>query len=238
MVNKTKKEQIVNGILTAVSITGVVTTAILASKATIKAKEILDETELVDTLTIGEKTQLVWKPYIPAVISGITTIGCIVANQYLNNKSRAALIAAYTFLDRKYQLYLESTEEVLDVTQQREVRDKISQKVFNEDQPSIDEEDDGELFFSYDTLAYFNSDINSVIAAEEYTIDKFNRCGEASMGDFYMFLNLPVLNSHSDAYWSKMSGVKSISFNYDSVELDDGFNGSIPCTVVKVDEQY
>ena len=84
-------------LLTGTGVIGVVTTAVLTGKASIKAHEtiaraeerqyssraaengeILEVTSQTSTLTPKEQVKLVAPLYIPAVASGVTTIGAII----------------------------------------------------------------------------------------------------------------------------------------------------------------
>ena len=68
-------------ILTVIGSTGVVITAVLAVRGTPKALKLIEEAKNTkgDELTVGETIQVAWKPYIPATISCVSTILCIVS---------------------------------------------------------------------------------------------------------------------------------------------------------------
>ena len=84
-------------ILTGIGCAGVVSTAVLAVKATPKATIILEKEEeyrerkRLQSLTKMEKVKLTWKCYIPAVVMGATTIGCIIGANTVNMRRNAAL---------------------------------------------------------------------------------------------------------------------------------------------------
>lgn len=72
-------------IAVGVGIAGMITTTVLAVKATPKALKLIDEAkkekaeeEEAVELKPTEIVKVAWKPYIPAMISGALSIGCIV----------------------------------------------------------------------------------------------------------------------------------------------------------------
>ena len=67
-------------ILTGIGIAGLVTTTIFAVKATPKALDLIAkaEEEKQEELTKLEAVKVAWKPYIPAAISGATSIACLI----------------------------------------------------------------------------------------------------------------------------------------------------------------
>ena len=78
-------------ILTGIGIAGMVTTTVLAVKATPKALKLIDEKqrESEDWLTKPEKVKACWKCYIPAATTGIRSISCIISAQSLNSRRTA-----------------------------------------------------------------------------------------------------------------------------------------------------
>lgn len=95
-------------ILIAFGIAGMITTTVLAVKATPKAMEKIKEVEKnkkeefdrdhgyseLDTmfkLTKPEVVKATWKCYIPAAISGATSIACIVGANTVHSKRNAAI---------------------------------------------------------------------------------------------------------------------------------------------------
>ena len=76
----TKAVQVVNAnspiILTALGVSGTVTTAYLTGKASYRAARRLGEEPA--WLSNREKVELVWDLYVPAGVSAVVTVGCIV----------------------------------------------------------------------------------------------------------------------------------------------------------------
>lgn len=93
------------GILTVISITGVVTTAALACRAQMAADEILRErnevysdTQEVEPVGVKEYVSLTWKCYIAPFVAGTLTIAAILTHQYISVKEIAVLTASVSML--------------------------------------------------------------------------------------------------------------------------------------------
>ena len=105
-------------ILTGLGIAGLGGTAYLTAKAAPKAKAAIDQAEgetnyerfrnaviagecndFTDReLTFWEKFKIAAPYYIPAIITGTVTAGCMIGCQMINVKQQAALLAAYAAL--------------------------------------------------------------------------------------------------------------------------------------------
>lgn len=119
-------------LLVAAGIAGIVVSAVMACKATIKASEVAEETkETIDEIHEAEANGITKagkdysaedtkkdlttayiqtgvkyaKLYAPAVILGAASITCIVASHRVLKKRNIALAAAYTTLDKSFKDY-------------------------------------------------------------------------------------------------------------------------------------
>ena len=94
-------------ILTCVGALGVVTTSVLAVKATPKALALIEaaKEEKGEELTPVETVQVAGPVYIPAIVTGVSTIACIFGANALNKRQQAALMSAYALLDSSYKEY-------------------------------------------------------------------------------------------------------------------------------------
>lgn len=122
---KTKKHS--PTILFAAGITGVVATAVMASKATLKLEATLEEAELQIervrsanikgyseedrrkdlTVVYGRNAVAFAKLYAPAVIVGVGSIVCLTQSHRILTKRNAALTAAYAAVDKAFREYRE-----------------------------------------------------------------------------------------------------------------------------------
>lgn len=151
-------------ILLVTGITGVVTSAVMACKATTKVDTIIEESKKsIDTIHEGmeagnicdvEYTEedgkkdlaIVYiqtgvkfaKLYGPSVLLGLTSIGCILASNDIIHKRNVALSAAYTAIDRSFKGYRSRVIERFGESMDRELRYNIKTQEVKE--TVVDEE--------------------------------------------------------------------------------------------------
>ena len=151
-------------ILLVTGITGVVTSAVMACKATTKVDALIEESKKsIDTIHEGmtagnicdvEYTEedgkkdlaIVYiqtgvkfaKLYGPSVLLGLTSIGCILASNNIIHKRNVALSAAYTAIDRSFKGYRSRVIERFGESMDRELRYNIKTQEIKE--TVVDEE--------------------------------------------------------------------------------------------------
>ena len=84
-------------LLTGIGIAGMIFTTITAVKATPKALQLVDEREIKEgkRLTNSEIIKTTWKCYVPAAVTGVCSIGCLIGASSVNARRNAALATAY-----------------------------------------------------------------------------------------------------------------------------------------------
>lgn len=141
-------------ILTGFGIAGMVTTTVLAVKATPKAltliqdaeiekvdvqvKEGKGQDELVKTLTPAEVVKVAWKPYIPAVLLGTASVACMIGANSVHARRHAALYSAYKLSETALTEYKDKVKEIVPEKKVKEIKqklaeDKVDNIVKNED---------------------------------------------------------------------------------------------------------
>ena len=237
-------------ILTVIGAGGVVVTSVLAVKATPKALELIEEEKqrreegkiifnndeysyekvIVPDLTRKEIVQIAWKPYIPAVIVGISTIACIFGANYLNKRQQAALMSAYALLDSAYKEYRAKTKELY----ANEAIDIEKEIIKSKLDPNIELDDDKELFFDYQSMRWFEARFEDVKRAEMLLNQQLTTQGFACLNDFYEYLHEPKVPYGYQLGWSTMNSDRMyaydeilLEFDYQKVEMDDGLECNI-----------
>lgn len=208
-------------ILSIVSGIGVITTTILAVKATPKAVKLIEEAKKdEEDLTPLEMVKVAWKPYIPTGISALSTITCIFCNGYINSKIQTSLISAYGVLNESYKNYVKTTEELFGEDAKKIKENFVKKKV----DPSYKfQNGDNQLFFDYHAMRYFECPMNIVLEAEDKLNQEFAATGHCSVNDFYRFLGIATLPYGDRLGWSDNGHYqKEISFDHEIVTLDDG----------------
>lgn len=199
---KTAISQNASTILTGVGVVGVVTTAVLTGKATLKANQILADPDYLDSTT-KDKMIATWPEFIPPVASGITTIAAIIAGHRLDAKKVAALAAAYGLSESRLQEYKEKVLEKIGVNKEQAVRDEIAQDRVNET-PMSREVIIGTgnvLCFDVYSGRYFESNVEEIRQAvntvNSYILDH----QYASLSHFYDEINIPPTGMSDEVGW-------------------------------------
>lgn len=225
-------------ILTCIGAVGVVGTAVLTGKAVVKASKLLEEAkeEKGEDLTPMESLQVAGPTYIPAVLTGVATITCIFGANTLNKKKQAALISAYTLLDRSYKDYKEKVEELYGEVAGRNVRNELAKDKYDDNDISVD--GDKQLFYDEFSERYFESTTEKVLKAE-YELNKMIAvdCG-AFLNEFYELLGIDRTDYGDYMGWSSFKlaetyGYCWVDFEHTKVVMDDG----LECTIISMKQE-
>lgn len=119
-------------ILTCLGAAGVVGTALLTGKASIKANNLVKEAKKVkgEDLTFAEKIKVTAPVYIPPILLGATTITCIFGANILNKKTQASLAGAYALLDQSYKDYKNKVIEMYGDDVDRKIVESIAEDYY------------------------------------------------------------------------------------------------------------
>ena len=203
-------------ILTGVGIAGMITTTVLAVRATPKAIELLDEAQAEkhrrtgrwDGLTVGEKVKTAWKPYIPAVITGAASTACLIGSVSVSSRRTAALAAAYQISETALAEYHEKVVATVGEKKENAIREAIAADQVAKvpvDEDSIIRTGFGDtLCFEPLSARYFYSDMESIRRAEN-AINKqllHEVSGTATLNEFYDELGIPHTELGDDIGWS------------------------------------
>lgn len=200
-------------LLTAVGVTGTITTAFLTGKASFKAAELikneqarLDMHETSHPLETMEKVALVWTAYIPAVVAGSCTVTSIVGANRIGSKRAAAMAAAYSISERAFAEYRDKVVEKLGEKKEQAYRDEIAQdrvRANPVDNKQIIITGNGDVL-CYDAFSgrYFMSQMETLKAAQNDTNYKVLNHGYQSLSDFYERIGLPATDASEELGWN------------------------------------
>lgn len=155
-------------ILTGLGIAGMITTTVLAVKATPKALLLLEDArhEKGEKLTKTEKVKAAWKPYVPAAVTGTVSIACLVGASSVNAKRNAALATAYQLSTTALADYKEKVIETIGEKKEKTIREKVAEKKITENPVAKSEiivTGNGDVtFLDPVSMRYFSSDIEYV----------------------------------------------------------------------------
>lgn len=224
-------------ILTYISAAGVIGTTIVGSKATVKAKEVLENCS-DEKLTGKEKFKKIFPIYMPTILIGASTIGCIFGINYLNKSEQAALISACELLNNSYREYRDSVKDIYGDEADQKVINNISKErankvyidsdgMFGSSVQVNDDDDPVRLFYDSYSDRCFESTLSDVIAAEFQINRNFAFNSYVALNEFYEFLGLERVNYGDICGWDGYHMVESgmepwIEFVNKEEELDDG----------------
>ena len=116
-------------ILTGIGIAGMITTTVLAVKATPKAVKILEEHKKnQEKISPMDVVKLTWKEYIPAVVTGTVSTACLIGASAVNLKRNAALATAYTLSETALKEYREQVIESIGDKKEQNIQEKVAEK--------------------------------------------------------------------------------------------------------------
>lgn len=228
-------------ILIGIGITGMLTTTVLAVKATPKALCLIEEKKReldVDTLTPVETIKTTWKCYVPAAVSGVASIACLIGSNTVNARRNAALATAYKLSETAFSEYREKVVETIGEKKERVVRDKVSEEQVRKNPVSktdiIVTGKGNTLFYDQHSARYFYSDLEKIKRAEnklnkEILCDPFD--AGRSLNDLYREIGLPETKVGERLMWNVNIGLIDIYPSAQMAEEGSDHEGE-PCIVI------
>ena len=227
-------------ILTAIGVVGMITTTVLAVKATPKALEKIEEKkeelnlEPADNLTTVETVKAAWKPYIPAVVTGVFATGCLIAANSVHAKRYAGLATAYQISTTALNEYREKVVETIGEKKERVVHDKIAEDRVKKNPPETQEVYvvEGNKTLTYDVLSgrYFMSDRSLIERVQHELNRKMDRGIEhsISLNEFYTEIGLPQIPVGNQVGWAIGTNNDMIDIYFSSTLTEQG-----PCMTIE-----
>lgn len=224
-------------ILTGIGIAGMITTTVLAVRATPKALTLIDDKKAEldldprDNLTPMETVKATWKCYIPAAVTCATSVACLVGASSVNSKRNAALATAYNLTTAAFNEFKEATREVVGEKKEQLIHHKVAEERIKKEpvnQSAIIVSGNGNTrCFDTITKRRFTSDIEAI----KRIVNELNRRmvnGEdyISLNDFYYELGLDGSSIGDELGWNVTDGLIELEF---SAQLD---SDGTPCIVI------
>ena len=228
-------------ILVCLGITGMVTTVVMASKATPKAKDILEalhekqeeaEEENTKVMKVLKDVKAVTPVYIPSIIMGSVTIACIIGSYSISTKRTAALATAYGISERTLKEYQSKVVETIGEKKEEKIRDEIVKDKVKNDPPSNHEvicPGTGDML-CYDAVfgRYFTSNIEKLRKIANDLNRKLSREMYVSVNEFCDEIDIPHTRLGNDIGWNVDD---DIDFDFTSTITED----DRPCLIVNYD---
>jgi len=220
-------------ILTGIGIAGMITTTVMAVRATPKALILIEERKEeigAEKLEAMDMIKTAWACYIPAAITGTLSVACLIGASSVNARRNAALATAYTLSESALKDYQGKVIEMFGDKKNEAVKDAVAKDKV-EKNPVITREviitEKGNTL-CYDAISgrYFKSDIEKIKKAECELNRQILDDMYVSLNDFYYEIGLDSVKLGDELGWNVDSGYIDLSFS--SQLASDG----TPCLVI------
>lgn len=204
-------------ILTALGVTGTITTAIFAAKGAFKSagdivaeeaeRAIKVEAEEITPeeaeLSTQDKINLTWQNYIPAFVCGGMTVAAIICSHNIADRRAAAAAAAYSFVEKSFKDYQNKTKETIGPKKEQTIRDEVAQERFdNRVIREVFVTGNGKTLF-HD--AWSGRTFTSDMQLFQKAVNEFNSevigCGYGSLSEFWSMVGLPPTQQSDNLGW-------------------------------------
>lgn len=220
-------------ILTGIGIAGMLTTTVLAVKATPKALQLIEEAERAkyeelyehdeqtgrEGLTPVETVKIAWKPYIPAIVTGTMSTVCLIGASTVSHRRNTALATAYQIATTTLNEYKEKVVETIGERKERTIHDKVA-KDRVENKPPTEQsfiQTGGGNTRCYDMYSdrYFFSDIDRIKRAMNDLNFRMTNGSEyyISLNEFYDHIGLSHIPVGEQVGWIVDKGMIDIHFS-------------------------
>ena len=220
-------------ILTGIGITGMITTTVMAVRATPKALILIEERKEeigAEKLEAMDMVKTTWACYIPAAITGTLSVACLIGASSVNARRNAALATAYTLSESALKDYQGKVIEMFGEKKNEAVKDAVAKDKV-EKNPVVTREviitEKGNTL-CYDAISgrYFKSDIEKIKKAECELNRQMLDDMYVSLNDFYYEIGLDSVKLGDELGWNVDRGYIDLSFS--SQLASDG----TPCLVI------
>lgn len=240
-------------ILTVIGSLGVIGTAVLSVRSTLKANDIFKKIKDEDSEKKRKDALKELIPiYIPAIACGAITISCIICANVHNKKQKAALASAYIMVENAYNEYRKKIKEQYGEEVDFNIKHEVSSNSINDVimatksnrsyviKDILDEIDSSDKILFYDEISdrHFVSTIANVIKAEYFLNNNLVTTGQSSVNLFYDLLGIDNISGYDDVGWSicdcnsMVAELYWIDFVHKDLEVGDGLKVIMIHTIV------
>ena len=209
-------------ILTGIGIAGMITTTIMAVKATPKALDLMSDVKEKHEKDADKKEYCkdvllkVAPVYIPATIIGGLSISCLIGASSVNFKRNAALATAYTLSESALKEYQDKVVETIGTKKEEAIRSAVAKDRFEKEPVSSKEvyiTEKGEtLFLEPLSGRYFKSDIDSLKKIENELNRRMRDENYITLNEFYYEIGLPGTELGEIMEWNIDRGYIDLDF--------------------------
>ena len=211
--------------LIGVGIGGFISAAVMAGKASVKANQIIDDTEYYENkdLSLSEKVKATWKCYIPTAIVVAGSTYAILMGTNILNKKNASLMASAGALAETLNLYSDKVKEVVgeekaDEIRKEVVKERVARKAAGP--KSYSNNDDDVLCFDNISGTYFISNMAKLKDIEHELNKRMLNENYVLLNEYYEEIGLDSCYIGSVMGWHIDRGF--IDLDFDSMVTKDG----------------
>ncbi len=219
-------------ILVGVGIIGMISTIVIAVRATPKAVEQLKEAEeeKQEKLTPKETVKAAWKNYVPAAVTGTLSVACIIGANSIHLRQKAAVSAACALAEASLADFKSKAIERIGEKKVKEIADDVAKEKVKENPMSksqvIVSPKGGTWIFDPWTSSYFQMDIEKLRRAENLINKDMLSQGYVSLNDFYYAIDRPSTKTGNEIGWNIANGFVELWLSTQLNENDE------PCVVI------
>lgn len=238
------KKRIWQVVFSMVAIGGVVATGVLTGKATIKAKQELDQSvENPDDISTKEKIERTWKIYAPAAGVAMLTISCIAGANILSYKQQASLIATYSLASKQLNAHQNEYKRIVKKLFGEDADERVEKEIAIEKRKdthitaygaitssslNADKDENIRLFYDRYSERYFEASLSKVIEAQYHLNRNFVLRGYSPVNEYYDFLGLDSIEDGDRVGWEIEDDLYWVDFDNQFMTMDDG----LECCIV------
>lgn len=218
LINAGKKKLTDNApeILIGFGLAGMLTSTIMAVKATPKAIELIEDEEnyLNRDLKPIEKVKVAWKPYAPAAIGYCASAALIISANNANSKRSAMYAGAYKLSEQALLDYKDKVIETIGEEKEREISDKVVKRKCQASQPASEVIYGTGQCLCHDPLSgrYFNADMDKIRRVENDLNYRLMKENMVSLNEFYEELGMECTEMGFRYGWNIDEGLIEVRF--------------------------
>lgn len=215
-------------LLTAIAVTGTLTTAYFAGKASFKAADIIREEEASRvglneeyiSFTTKEKFDLVWQEYIPAAASAALTVLAIVGVNQIGTRRAAALASAASISEKAFGEYKAKVVDRMGKDKEQALRDEIVQDKIKNDPINQHVQFVGDVYLFFDAWSgrEFYSNAQLIRQAQNDINYELTHNNYESLSTFYNQIGLETTQESDGIGWNAN---KLLEIEFDPIKTHD-----------------
>ena len=216
-------------ILVGLGVVGMMSSTVLAVKATPKALDIMEDKKAdmgVTYLTRKEIALATWKLYAPSVGVGLASAACIILGTSKSIKRNTALATVYALSESTLREYQSKAKEMLGEEKAAELDREVAKSRVRKREVTTIVESEGSEYIHYtgngDTLVYdslsgryFRSSMNSIESAVNSINKSLLNDYIMTLNEFYNELGVPTIGAGSLIGWKSDKELLEVSFESD-----------------------